>query len=111
MGFHVCEYCQDTTSSGDVTLHFANNHTYNIPDMILHYIAEHNYEPEADFVYDVLNNNIITGRYSTDAEEKKVGYLSGDDFKKWSDVNTKALFFLKLWTMLKKGNRRQTRSG
>lgn len=54
MGFHVCEYCGTNPqpkprfsflSSGDVTLVFGNGHMWEMPDMILHYVADHGWLP------------------------------------------------------------------
>jgi len=52
MGFHPCRWCEDREdadslnkysrySSGDVTLIFPNGDAWEMPDMILHYVADH----------------------------------------------------------------------
>lgn len=94
MGFHVCEYCPrepsegnrfKNTSSGDVNLTFENGHKWVMPDMILHYVADHGWSPPADFVEDVMSGTLVDfGRSQTRSislgqiyDGKKVGYLSG----------------------------------
>lgn len=86
MGFHVCEYCtaddrKAETSSGDVTLSFANGRKYVMPDMIQHYVRDHGFKPPQNFVDDVLNSEFVGGsRTQTRSvtEPEKVGYLSGN---------------------------------
>lgn len=96
MGFHVCEYCQlshtpitkeppgcryHNTSSGDVTLVFSSGRSYEMPDMILHYIADHHWLPPSDFVDDVVNSEVVDGhRMQTKglgAQLMRIAYLSG----------------------------------
>ena len=81
MGFHVCEYCHDKTSSGDVTLRFVNGNQYKTPDMITHYVQDHDYSPPEQFVDDVLNTEFSGGSRTQTrsiATPKRIGYLSGD---------------------------------
>lgn len=69
MGFHVCESCKSkdesnrfpNTSSGDVNLTFTNGHKWVMPDMILHYVADHGWQPPSDFIADVMNGKLETG--------------------------------------------------
>lgn len=89
MGFHVCEYCGWTPkskprfshlSSGDVTLVFDNGGSWQMPDMILHYIADHDWQPPADFISDVTNQNLVAGgRAQTKSVDRpiSIAYLSG----------------------------------
>lgn len=118
MGFHVCEFCGNASSSGDVTLAFENGHRYTMPDMILHYIAIHNYRPPDNFIRDVLfaepagSSRVQTKSLS--GEEFVVGYLSGT-FPVWADTccGEKSAFFMRLWTLMedagRNGGRSQTR--
>lgn len=75
MGFHVCEYCNQATSSGDIYLYFDNS-TWQMPDMILHYIAVHNYLPPDSFIRDLICGS-FTNKPS-DLDVKRVGYLHGE---------------------------------
>lgn len=120
MGFHTCGFCGNETSSGDVILKFDNGRTWTMPDMILHYIAEHDYRPDHMFVEDVAMGELVGGeREQTKGadEPRKVGYLSAGDFDVWGakDIATKGMFFMRLWELMreatKMGNRRQTRGG
>lgn len=118
MGFHVCDYCKNETSSGDVTLRFNTGRTWEMPDMILHYVAVHDYMPPTDFVNDILTGKVLdTDRKQAKGvgEFQKVGYLDGTNFTTWGTAqNAQGQFFIKLWTMMQEaahhGNRRQTRS-
>ncbi|MDO8558003.1 MAG: hypothetical protein Q7S09_02300 [bacterium] len=94
MGFHVCEYCTAETqaknrfqrnSSGDVNLTFANGHRWVMPDMILHYVADHGWKAPAEFVDDVMNGEFTkSGHVQTRSMSlsdiltgTRVGYLTG----------------------------------
>lgn len=88
MGFHVCEYCDSNpeTSSGDVTMNFDNGHSYEAPDMLVHYVRDHEFQPPQQFVDDVLNTELVSGgrvqtRSPIGAEPDRIGYLSGEYFK------------------------------
>lgn len=113
MGFHLCTYCPEgnrESSSGDVILHFANGKTYMMPDMILHYVADHKYLPPAQFVDDVLYCAFVGGeRLQTKGLTEKIGYLDG----KYAMGATPDGFFQRLWSLInrakKAGNRVQTR--
>lgn len=100
MGFHTCEYCVDKgieprfghLSSGDVNLTFTNGDRWVMPDMILHYVADHNWPPPQKFIEDVMTGELAQcDRQQTRGmtltaifenrnkiyEAVKVGYLSG----------------------------------
>lgn len=85
MGFHTCPYGPCTKrysnlSSGDVTIKFDSGRTWEMPDMILHYVADHKWLPPADFIDDVMNRQFAGGeRLQTKSATTptKVGYLSG----------------------------------
>lgn len=90
MGFHLCEYCEwskrnskkfPITSSGDVTMVFDSGHTWTMPDMILHYVADHQWLPPALFIADVMNGKLVAGeRLQTKGDpihHESIGYLSG----------------------------------
>lgn len=85
VGFHICEYCKTTeksrypiTSSGDVTLVFDSGRAWQMPDMILHYVADHNWLPPAELIEDVMKKKMIDGeRLQTKGIPTNVGYLSG----------------------------------
>lgn len=85
MGFHLCEYCEKgqknkypSTSSGDVMLHFDSGRSYIMPDMVLHYIVDHNWAPPVEFVDDVMNSKVVeSGREQYRGAMVSVGYLKG----------------------------------
>jgi hypothetical protein len=85
MGFHICEFClpgavtrHHNTSSGDVTLMFDNGHAWEMPDMILHYIADHNWLPPEEFIKDVMERELVAAsRLQTKAPATRIAYLSG----------------------------------
>ena len=87
MGFHVCEFCRGNkeskypiTSSGDVTLHFDSGRSYVMPDMVLHYIADHHWVPPKEFIDDVINGEIAASdRRQTRSGNNlmSIGYLRG----------------------------------
>jgi len=113
MGFHVCEYCKNETSSGDVLLVLTNGHVWEMPDMILHYIADHGYRPPGDFIRDVLRESLVEiqhcDRHRVWDAVVRVGYLSGD----YPCGPTPPEFFACLWSLMrqaeKNGQRAQTR--
>lgn len=114
MGFHVCEYCQDETSSGHVRVSFSSGRTWEMPDMILHYVADHDFRPPDEFMKDVLSGHVTSGgRYQTKslAEPTKVGFLSGP-FDTWGGGHSqeKGEFFMALWGLLRKAERSGSRS-
>lgn len=101
MGFHTCEFCfpahgsparhrpanlndhrYSYMSSGDVTLRFHNGHVYRMPDMILHYVVDHRWCPNARFVNDVMSTPFVSGgrvqTRSADSPEN-IGYLKPGD--------------------------------
>lgn len=107
MGFHVCEYCHNEHSSGDVTLAFANGHSWVMPDMILHYVADHDYLPPDDFIEDILHGQLTgAGCAQSKGTPTPVGYLSGP-FR--TGANTADMleqaFFVRLWSLLNKANK------
>ena len=121
MGIHVCEYKHTgecwypDVSSGDVVLEFANNNAWEMPDMILHYVRDHNYLPPLEFINDVMNQPYVGGvRYQTKSlssrKPVKVGYLSGE----FTVGNVPAYFVERLESLMMKserdGKRIQTRS-
>jgi hypothetical protein len=63
VGFHVCPYCEKIgevpeTSSGETLLDFGGDGMYLVPDMLPHYVLEHNYDPPAGFKNAVLNGRL-----------------------------------------------------
>lgn len=80
MGFHTCPYCNNATSSGDVTLTFDSNRTWVMPDMIVHYVQVHNYLPLQHFITDVMHYSLIKTNYRVTRSNQslQVGYLQGE---------------------------------
>lgn len=122
MGIHVCAYVHvgevwyPDTSSGDVVLKFSSGRAWEMPDMILHYIRDHNFLPPAEFIDDVMNHVYVGGeRYQTKSLDTSrpvmVGYLTGA----FEIGNVPSYFVEKLESLMSKserdGMRRQTRSG
>lgn len=119
MGFHVCHLCNNDASSGDITLRFSSGRAWVMPDMILHYIAEHGYMPPKEFQEDIWTSTMVESeRIQTKGlqnEPAKVGYLDSEQFNRWGSANqAQALLFMKLWQLIQiasqSGGRRQTRS-
>lgn len=105
MGFHVCEYCKTSgtsgrglrgreapqaysqnkfsnASSGDVTLTFDSGQAYQMPDMILHYVADHNWRPPEGFILDVMERQLVVfdreqTRGDLEISPQRIGYLTG----------------------------------
>lgn len=88
MGFHVCEYCSGgekgsqfkNTSSGDVVLVFDSGRIWQMPDMILHYVADHSWKPPDEFIEDVMHGQFSGGeRFQTKGipTPVSIAYLSG----------------------------------
>jgi hypothetical protein len=95
MGFHICGMCGDkgrvpehllysNHSSGDVTLVFQSGRAWVMPDMILHYVADHGWVPPAEFIADVMESELAEGRRiqtrSIQSSDKptQVGYLTDE---------------------------------
>lgn len=115
MGFHVCEYCGEATSSGDVTMAFMNGHVWMMPDMILHYVADHGWLPPADFQGDVMAVQPIAmlRQQTKGVDVRRVGYLSGPQIDWQQGPQLAPTFFLRLWSLMQRaarqGDRKQTR--
>jgi hypothetical protein len=126
MGIHVCEFCPrggnpdnwyNHTSSGDVTLAFKSGHIWEMPDMILHYMQDHGYQPPVEFVEDVIFGEVDPAgcfRLQTKSIDPhppvKVGYLNGPFQTGEIDVTVVAkLEYLMNWAN-RHGERQQTRS-
>ena len=95
MGFHICAFCDNDSgnifsrySSGDTNLTFTNGHRWVMPDMILHYIADHYWQPLQEFIDDVMTGKLAvcerrqTRGMSVSAilDATKVGYLANEEF-------------------------------
>jgi hypothetical protein len=52
-GFHSCEFCGGAHASGTFGVPHGADLFY-VPEMIAHYVEEHEYQPPADFVAAVL---------------------------------------------------------
>jgi hypothetical protein len=101
LGFHTCEYCRadgvpPATSSGETTITFMNGRSYNVPDMLPHYVLEHNYRPPEQFIEDVMGQTLALGnRLQSKSPATPVGWLSGDDYPRWDEfMKAGAFYFL-----------------
>jgi len=59
-GWHDCPYCQNATSSKQYLIEVpgrGKNIMYDIPEMIIHYIEEHEYLPPQEFIDTIINLN------------------------------------------------------
>lgn len=63
LGHHTCEFCEGenkaTSCSEKILIDKKNKIEYKLPEMIFHYIEEHNYQPPEDFVLFVLTSQIV----------------------------------------------------
>ncbi len=111
----LCAFSQG--SSGDVTMVFENGHSYEAPDMLKHYVYDHDYIPPLPFIHDVMNVQLVDGvRWQTKSagRPQPIGYLNpGDDLGTPPAGYNKAEFVLQLMKVMleadRMGNRRQTR--
>jgi hypothetical protein len=70
-GFHVCEFCKFPVDGplsvernnevirlgmGEIRIFGDNEQIYAAPDMIYHYIADHNYKPPEEFLEAILTS-------------------------------------------------------
>lgn len=131
MGFHVCAYCSGPpreTSSGHVLLRMSSGRLWEVPDMLLHYVADHYYRPPAEFINDIMDAEVVAGgrlqtkgRLDPTAPEEqatKIGYLEGPIQSRWSPehegTNIHGEFFMRLWRAMRlathSGARQQTRA-
>jgi hypothetical protein len=89
MGFHICEYGGSeahgkypTSSSGDVRLTFDSGRIWIMPDMILHYVADHHWLPPEDFIHDIMHATYVVGKRSQTKSPAPppipVGYVKGE---------------------------------
>lgn len=56
-GWHTCPYCGNSTSSNQFLIETpgrGNRVMYDVPEMIIHYIEEHNYLPPQEFIDTVM---------------------------------------------------------
>lgn len=81
----ICLKCWDdqefspdrSIRKGETALRFSNGHIWRFPDLILHYIRDHNWVPPDDFVQDVFSGQQVF--YSALNQEcicRRVGYLA-----------------------------------
>ena len=87
MGWHDCSYnCDEeedsfsNQSSGDVELHFLSGRKWEMPDMILHYVRDHNWKPPQDFIDDVMSSELIGGKRDQSKSAScptRIGFLEG----------------------------------
>jgi hypothetical protein len=121
VGFHICEYCGSLSgregnrfshlSSGDTVLAFDSGRTWRVPDMILHYVADHMWLPPQDFVDDVMNSELVEKKFGQERMSISVGYLQGP----FEEGVVPTGFVERLQRLMKKaadqGNRMQFRGG
>lgn len=99
MGFHTCAFCSEDDgnrfsrhSSGDTNLTFTNGNHWVVPDMILHYVADHNWLPLSEFIDDVMTGELkvcerrqtrnlnMSAIHDAILDATKVGYLANEEF-------------------------------
>jgi len=54
-GWHDCPFCGKAKGSHEIMVRY-NNKIYMAPELIVHYIEEHNYQPPEEYINAVLNN-------------------------------------------------------
>lgn len=123
MGFHTCEYCptpQPTehvfgnTSSGDTVIHFDNGLSFQVPDMLPHYIEDHSYDPPAHFMEAVGWYEVVARPFNREGGPckpvERIGYLSGPDFPTKIRSSDHTMDLLRAMRVARSfGNRVQTR--
>jgi hypothetical protein len=99
-GFHTCEFCTDSDdkrisrSSTEFKVE-GNGKTYCFPQMLVHYITKHNYQPPQEFIDAVLDTDIKPKeslsrpfrRPSFKSFENTLPQISFEDAKNWIDSN------------------------
>lgn len=125
MGIHVCNYCPpggnpqnwyNHTSSGDVTLAFKSGHIWEMPDMLPHYMRDHNYHPPIELIEDLIFSELDLSdsfRLQTKGPQPqpiKVGYLEGSFETGEVSIAVIALLEYYMNKAQRNGDRRQTRS-
>lgn len=88
MALYICPKCpwreRDhkylRTEEGESTLKFSNGHVWTFPNLILHYIHDHNWRPPEGFVEDVLNTKLTSVLPSSQKIfHQRIGFLSEED--------------------------------
>jgi hypothetical protein len=54
-GWHTCPYCKNSNSSKQYLIEIDKDVYYDVPEMIIHYIEEHQYRPPQEFIDKILN--------------------------------------------------------
>jgi len=57
-GWHTCPFCKNATSSTQFIWQIKGKLHYDVPEMIIHYIEEHDYLPPQEFIDFVMNNDL-----------------------------------------------------
>jgi hypothetical protein len=99
MSIYFCEYCERAlghlprgrmpdgrpplypqSSSGEVTLRFEDGVSYTLPEMALHYVADHGWQPESTFVEHVMSVPLVRegGAVLVRPGGFRIAYLVGD---------------------------------
>jgi len=58
-GWHTCPFCGNAKSYSQYNIRISGKKYYDIPEMILHYIKEHNYLPPQEFIDAVMNVKLV----------------------------------------------------
>ena len=53
-GSHRCPFCDNTKSSSSIWIRLGDYDYYDSPQMIIHYIEDHNYLPPQEFIDAVM---------------------------------------------------------
>lgn len=53
-GYHDCPFCYDESGSAEIRVKGEDGKIYAAPMLILHYVAEHHYQPPAEFTAAVI---------------------------------------------------------
>lgn len=59
-GWHTCPFCRNATSSTQflIPVPGESKKLYDVPEMIIHYIEEHNYLPPKEFIDTIMNMEV-----------------------------------------------------
>jgi hypothetical protein len=59
-GWHICPFCKNATSNKQFIIPVEGEYKwfYNVPEMIIHYIEEHDYFPPKEFIDTIMKFEI-----------------------------------------------------
>jgi hypothetical protein len=58
-GWHTCPFCGNAKSYSQYLIRKDRYKSYDVPEMIIHYMDEHNYLPPQEFIDVVMNIKLV----------------------------------------------------